>query len=664
MNTFSNENSRLNFGAAYYPEHWPPERWPEDIRLMKAAGMNVVRMAEFAWSTMEPAPGEVHFDWLDQAIEMLAEAGIATVLGTPTAAPPAWLTHANPDILSIDENGRRAQHGNRCHYCPTSPDMLSASRRIVMAMAERYGKNPNVIGWQTDNELGRVCTCERCHGLFQDFLKDRYASLEALNQGWSTAYWSQTYTAWEEIPIPIGPHNPGLMLEWKRFVTQANRGFQKAQVDILREHLRPGAWISHNFMGWFNGFDHYEMSADLDLAAWDYYVGQGHHDPLRHGVIHDLTRGFKRRNFWIMETQPGHVNWSGVNSELYQGEARSMAWQAVAHGADGVLYWQWRSALGGQEQYHGALIDPSGRPRPFYEEVAGLGRELGKLSGLIAGSSVQARVALLNDYESRWSIEGQRHHRDFDYVAYFNHFARPLAARNVPFDVVSADAPLGGYRLVFAPALIVFDEKRVEALKEYVRQGGHLVLTARCGMKDRANALLPSRQPGPLADLAGVEVEDYYVVDDSVPVEGDLFTGSARIWAERLAPLDKNTKTLARYAASTGWLDNRPAVTVHAQGQAQVFYVGAWLDEASQQKLINHILEATGQETIPTPAGVELSTRLQPDGREIHFLINHTREAQSVRLPWTTHDHLGNQDLGKEFSLEPYQVAVLTHPGK
>jgi beta-galactosidase len=230
----------LHLGSAYYPEHWPETRWPEDIRLMKEANLTVARLAEFAWSTMEPAEGNIQLDWLERAVSLLAESGIATVLGTPTAAPPAWLTSTYPDVFAINERGLPVQHGNRCHYCPTSPNMIAASKRIIAAMAERFGPNPNVIGWQTDNEFSRVCYCDRCRQSFQQFLAQHYATLDALNQYWSTAYWSQTYSSWDQIPIPIGSHNPGLMLEFKRFVTATNRQFQKYQIDILRQHLLPG----------------------------------------------------------------------------------------------------------------------------------------------------------------------------------------------------------------------------------------------------------------------------------------------------------------------------------------------------------------------------------------------------------------------------------------
>ena len=325
--------TRLHIGAAYYPEHWPEERWPEDIGLMRALGLSVVRMGEFAWSTFEPAEGQFDFEWLERALVLLAEAGIAAVLGTPTAAPPAWLTTAYPDTLAVDEYGRRAQHGNRCHYCVTSPEYHAAVRRIVEALGERFGGHSNVIGWQLDNEYNRVCYCERCRAQFQAFLAERYGSLEALNTRWSTRYWSQTYSAWEQIPLPIGGHNPGLLLEHKRFITECYRRFQGLQLATLRPHLRPGVWVTHNFMGWYDGFDHYRLSEELDLASWDWYVGSGHNDPLTSGAAHDLTRGFKRQNYWVMETQPGCVNWSAVNNALNRGETRAMAWHAVAHGA-------------------------------------------------------------------------------------------------------------------------------------------------------------------------------------------------------------------------------------------------------------------------------------------------------------------------------------------
>lgn len=654
-------NKRIHIGSSYYPEHWDEQHWDNDIRLMKEAGCTVARMGEFAWSTMEPSAGMFHFDWLEDVIARLACAGIVSVLGTPSAAPPAWLVQQYPDLLAVNDSGRRVQFGNRCHYCVNSPEFHTATGRIVSAMGERFGSNPNVIGWQLDNEYHRVCYCERCRELFHQFLARKFGTLDALNSRWSTAYWSQTYSAWEQIPLPIGPHNPGLMLEFRRFVTESYRQFQRLQIETLRPYLSSEVWITHNFMGWFDGFDHYALSEDLELASWDWYIGTGQHDYLSSGAIHDLTRGFKRRNFWLIETQPGNVNWSSVNNSLNKGEARAMAWHAVAHGADAVLYWQWRSALGGQEQYHGTLVDPSGQPRPFYEEAQQLAKDFAASSEVLAETVPSADVALLNSYDNRWSIHTQRHHRDFDYVTHFNHYYRPLAERNVAVDILSVDAALEGYKLVIAPALLMLNEPRAARLSSFVEDGGHLVLTVRSGMKDDFNALLPLRQPGLLAQIAGVEVEEYYALLDPVRVAGENFSGESRIWAERLKVRDETaTQIIARYGISNGWLDGQAAVTSHPYGNGCVTYVGAYLDDASQRILMDGVLRSAGVTPVMScPPGVEARKRVSTQDREVYILINHERTGKRFELPWPAHEHIDGVDV-RELELEPYGAAVLT----
>ena len=663
-----NTGNKLHIGSSYYPEHWPESHWANDIRLMKEAGFTVARMGEFAWSSLEPSAGKFDFDWLDHAIEQLAAAGIVTVLGTPTAGPPAWLVQQHPDMLAVDESGRRVQFGNRCHYCVNSPEFHAATRQIVLAMAERFGTNPNVIGWQLDNEYNRVCYCERCQKLFQQFLARKYGSLNALNEHWSTAYWSQTYSAWEQIPIPniaypsmSGMHNPGLVQEFKHFVTESYRKFQRLQIDALRTHLPPEIWITHNFMYWFEGYDHYEMSADLDMASWDWYVGTGHHDYLTSGAAHDLVRGFKKQNFWLIETQPGNVNWKPINNSTNKGEARVMAWHAVAHGADAILYWQWRSALGGQEQMHGTLVDQSGQPRPFYMEAQQLAKDFAATSSLLANTVPVADVAMLNSYDNRWSIHAQPHHCDFDYVEHFNHYYRPLAARNIAVDILSADAPLDGYKLVIAPTLLMLTETRAAQLIAYVENGGHLVLTVRSGMKDDYNALLPMRQPGMLAEIAGVEVEDYYVLSDPVPVVGKGFSGESHLWAERFKVKDEAaTKIIAWYGKSNGWLDGQAAITSHPYGKGLVTYVGACLDKASQQKLMDDIVKTAGVKSIlKTPPGVEVRKRVNAQGGEAFIIINHKRKDKKLKLPWKAREHLTGRDT-RELKLEPYGVAIVT----
>jgi len=524
-----------------------------------------------------------------------------------------------------------------------------------------------VIWRQIDNEFHRVCYCDRCRRLFQNYLQDRYGSLDSLNEHWSTSYWSQTYSAWEQIPIPIGPHNPGLMLEFKHFITESYRRFQCLQVNNLRPYLPEGVWITHNFMRWFDGYDHYTLSEDLDIASWDWYVGMGHHDYLSSGVLHDLVRGFKQKNFWLIETQPGSINWKPINTTLDRGEARTMAWHAVAHGADAILYWQWRSALGGQEQLHGTLVDQSGQPRPFYEEAQQLGKDFETISPILAGSEIKASVAMLNDYDSLWSIKWQPHHRDFDYEKHFTHYYAPLALLNVPVDVVSAKGlkdieKLAGYKLVIAPALLFQDQSMVEALQAYVAGGGHLVLTARCGMKDQYNALLPRRQPGGLAEMAGAEVEDYYALQEPVPVTGDWFAGQSSLWAERLVLTgEKNARIIARYGKSNGWLDGQIAISVNTYGSGLVYYVGAYLDEAAQQTFFTQLLEASNVPTMVSAPDVEIRTRVGSGGNETFYVvINHASTERTIHMPWPSFEHSSRVPFAAEFNLAAYAVAVLS----
>jgi len=567
-----------------------------------------------------------------------------------------------PDILPVDENGRRVQFGNRCHYCVNSPEFHQAAQDVVSVLGQGFGKNLHVIGWQIDNEFNRYCFCERCRERFHEYLAERYGTLAQLNLHWTTAYWSQTYNSWEQIPIPIGGHNPGLMLEFKHFMSLSYKRFLHLQINALRPYLPPDVWITHNFMNWHDGYDHYEMTEELNIASWDWYVGMGNHDYLSSGAAHDLVRGYKRQNFWLMETQPGNVNWKPLNNVLDKGEARAMAWHAVGHGADAVLYWQWRSPLNGQEQYHGTLLDPSGKPRPFYSETQKLAMDFSSASELIAGSKLKAEVAILNCYDSRWSIQWQPHHRDFDYIGHLLNYYQPLAAQNIPVDIISADESLAGYKLVIAPALLILKEQRIAQFIEYVEGGGHLVLTLRTGMKDEFNALLPARQPGALTELCGAEVEDYYALMTPVAVIGDGWRGESRIWAERLHVCDgENTQVVATYGESNGWLDGYPAITRHAYGKGMVTFVGAFLDQASQELILQQITQKAGiQPVMQTPDGVEACRRTSATDEEIIILINHTRAEKTIQLPWRAKEHIGSRANIEEVVLGPYGVALLT----
>jgi len=649
----------LLLGTAWYPEQWPESRWEADLTLMQQAGIHMVRVGEFAWSLMEPSEGQYDLDWLDRAISAAAKHGIYTVVGTPTAAPPAWLTQKYPQTLRVDEEGKRAEHGNRQQFNFANAKYRELARKIAEQMAKRFGHNPYVLGWQIDNEYADESYDPDTKAQFQQWLKARYGTLDNLNARWTTTYWSETYSDWNQIPIETKYGNPGLLLSWRRFVSDTWRSYQKNQLDVIRANSDPRQFITTNMMGWFDRYDHYVVSQDLDLASWDNYVGSGHLDPAKNGATHDLTRGFKRKNFWVMETQPGYVNWHAVNNSLDKGEVRAMAWHAIGHGADTVSYWQWRSALNGQEQYHGTLLGADGTPVPVYSEVKQVGEEFAKASAALAGTSPRSEVAILHSYDSRWAIDWQRHNKNYDPVEELISYYRPLRAISQSIDIVAPTAPLDSYKLVVAPGLNVLSAAAAKNLMEYVQQGGHLVLGQRSGMKDDDDALQPERQPGPLTDMLGGRVEQYYALADPVPVSGKFGAGENRLWAELLSTKDSDTEVLQRFGKSNGWLDGQPAAITRKAGKGRITYIGAWMDDAGMANAAKWMTDVSGVKPAlgAVPAGVDVYPR-SGDRGAVYILVNFAKSEQTVSLPSAMNDVL-NGGMKQSIKLPVYGVAVI-----
>ncbi len=653
----------LLLGSAWYPEQWPESRWDKDLQLMQDAGLNVVRIGEFAWSSEEPSEGQYDLDWLERAIRLAAKHHIAVVLGTPTDAPPAWLTSKYPETLRVDADGRPAQHGGRRQFNYADPLYRKFCAAIVTQLARRFGHDSNVIGWQIGNEYTDESFDADTRRQFDHWLQAHFKTLDALNHDWTTTYWSQTYDRWDEIPLPDAANeNPGLLLAYKHFVTDTWRSFQQVQTDVIRQYAEPRQFITTNYggLGWSDHFDHYEVARDLTLASWDDYVGQGHLNAARNGAMHDLVRGFKRANFWVMETQPGSVNWAPVNNTLAPGETRAMAWQAVGHGADAVLYWQWRSALNGQEQYHGSLIGPDGEPLPIYTEIAQVGREFARTGAPFAGTTPVAQVAILHSYDSRWAIDFQRFNRNYHQLDVLLDYYRPLRHERLTVDIVNADAPLDGYKLVLAPDLNVISPELAAHLLAYVRQGGHLLLGPRSGMKDQYDGLNVQRQPGPLVGPLGGRVEEYYALDSTVPVSGELGSGKVTLWAERLSVRAADDQILLRYGTSNGWLSGYPAMISRQVGKGRISYLGAALDPALMDRVIAW---ATNDAQIkpqfgPLPEDVEVCRRVGA-GRAIFVLINHGAAPVTVTLPATMKDVLNGGSSESKVQLAPQGVAVL-----
>jgi beta-galactosidase len=657
-------------GTSWYPEQWPEARWEADLSLMEKAGVRLVHMGEFAWSRIEPSEGHYDLDWLDRAVAAAGKHGMYVVLGTPTAGPPAWLTQKYPETLRVNREGKLAEHGNREQFNFANSKYRELARGIAQQMAKRFGHNPVVIGWQIDNEYTEASFDANTRKQFQQWLKARYGTLDNLNTAWMTAYWSQTYFNWDQIPIEDESGNPGILLNWKRFVSDTWRSYQKNQLDIIRANVDSKQFITTNMMGWFEGYDHYTVAQDLDIAAWDDYVGQGHLDPVRNGAAHDLTRGLKQKNFWVMETQPGFVNWAPINNSLDKGEVRAMAWHDIGHGADAVSYWQWRSALNGQEEYHGTLVGADGTPVPLYSEVQQIGQEFARAGSALAGTSPRSDVAILHSYDSRWAIMYQKHNRNYDPIDELLSYYKPLRRISQSIDIVPSTARLENYKLVVAPGLNVISDAIAENLIEYVRQGGHLVLGQRSGMKDDNNGLQTSRQPGPLAELLGGRVEQYYALTDPVPVDGKF--GSApgkasqgkamqcKLWAEILRAKADDVEVLARYGKSNGWLDRQPAAITRKVGKGRITYIGAWFDDAGMEAAAQWMSDISGVKPalLSVPEGVEVYPRYGKN-KAVYVMVNFANDEQTVALPAPMVDVLAG-GVKKSVSLARFGVAVLS----
>jgi beta-galactosidase len=656
----------LYLGTAWYPEQWPESRWDADLTLMEAAHIRFVRVAEFAWARMEPSEGHYDLDWLDRAIRLAEKHHIAVVLGTPTATPPAWLTQKYPTTLRTMEDGKQDQHGNRQHFNFADPTYRKFAAAIAGAMSKRFGHDPNVIGWQIDNEYANASYGPAEKAEFQAWLKARYGTLDNLNTRWTTSYWSQYYFDWSQIPIETTYGNPALLLSWKRFVSDTWRSYQKNQLDVIRANSDPRQFITTNMMGFFDAYDHYDVAQDLTFPAWDDYVGQGHLNPVSNGAAHDLTRGFLRKNFWVMETQPGFVNWAYDNNSLDKGEVRAMAWHDVGHGADAVSYWQWRSALNGNEEYHGTLLGPDGTPVPLYPEIAQLGEEFAKAGPVLTGTMVHSDVAILHSYDSRWAVEFQQHNHAFNPIENLIDYYGALRAQAHSVDIVNPSDPLTQYKLVVAPALNLLSDAQAKNLIDYVQSGGHLLLGQRSGMKNIDNGLETERQPGPLRNLLGGYVAQYYALDSTIPVSGDWGSGTTKTWAELLSTSSPDTQVLMRYGKTPlGWLDNQPAAITRHIGKGTITYIGAALEGDQLNNAITWAMKdaSVTPEFGSLPPGIDLYIR-KDQTHEVWIFINFGKPdapPQTVTLP-TAFTNVLTGATTTSITLNRFDVTILQRP--
>jgi beta-galactosidase len=652
------EKQRFQFkemtaGVCYYPEHWPKEMWRDDLRRIREAGISVIRIAEFAWTIFEPAEGTFSFDFFDEFLAVAEEEGIRVIFGTPSATPPAWLTEKYPEVLNARKDGVLLRHGGRRHYNYNSPVYRKLTARIVEQLARHYGQHPCLVGWQIDNELNCETSefySEADHAAFRSFLKEKYGTLDALNDAWGTVFWSETYTDWEQLhcprPVINNGDNPHLMLDYRRFVSASCLTFAGMQAEIIRKYKKPGDFITTN--GLFGDMDNHKLQQDsLDIYTYDSYPNfafEIDRDPKHSKDLNDRkwTRNLTETrsvcpHFGIMEQQSGGGGWTS-RMEMpapRPGQLTLWAMQSVAQGADFISFFRWRTCAFGTEMYWHGILDYDGRDNRKLAEVKDFISKMKTLDP-VCGAENAAGFALLKDYDNIFDSETDIWHRRIASASEKEIFAAS-ELNHTPYNIVYMKeetelAELAAYKVLVYPHPFIMSEKRAEVLKQYVANGGTLIVGCRSGLKDMNGKCVMLPQPGLLQELTGTDVRDFTYTS---PNEDEIFA----VWnGEKLmTPVFNDvltalpgTEVLAAYG--NGYYKGEAALTRHAYGKGQVLHLGSTFTREGFARILDYAgaLEPF-REIVTAPEDVEVVLR-EKDGQRFLFVLNFMAEERTITL--------------------------------
>ncbi|MCC2157750.1 beta-galactosidase [Bifidobacterium pseudocatenulatum] len=644
------QQERIWYGGDYNPDQWPEEVWDDDVRLMKKAGVNLVSVGIFSWAKIETSEGVYDFDWLDRIIDKLGEAGIAVDLASATASPPMWLTQAHPEVLWKDYRGDVCQPGARQHWRPTSPVFREYALKLCRAMAEHYKGNPYVVAWHVSNEYGchnRFDYSEDAEHAFQQWCEERYGTIDAVNDAWGTAFWAQRMNDFSEIVPPrfIGDGNfmnPGKLLDFKRFSSDALKTFYIAERDTLAE-ITPDLPLTTNFMVSASGsvLDYDDWGDEVDFVSNDHYFipGEAHLDELAFSA--SLVDGIARKDPWfLMEHSTSAVNWREINYRKEPGQLVRDSLAHVAMGADAVCYFQWRQSKAGAEKFHSAMVPHAGEDSAVFRDVCELGADLNKLSdeGILGSRLAKSRVAVVFDYESEWATEHTAtptqhvHHVD-EPLAWF----RALADQGVTADVVPVRGAWDDYEMVVLPSVYLLSEETTRRVRDYVVGGGRLVVTYYTGISDEKDHVWLGGYPGSIRDVVGVRVEEFMPMGDDftgVPDRLELSNGAvAHDIADVIGSVD-GTATVLETFKDDPWtgMDGAPAIVAHTFGEGRSVYVGARLGRDGIALSLPEILDSLGMAEAGGNDGRVLHVEREgADGSRFVFSFNRTHE--TVRVP-------------------------------
>ncbi len=659
------------YGGDYNPEQWPEEVWQKDVRLMREAGVNLVSLGIFSWAKLEPRPGEYDFGWLDRIMDLLYENGVMVDLATATASPPPWLARLHPDSLPVTEDGVTLYPGARQHYCPSSAGYREKAAELVRWISDRYKDHPALVMWHINNEYGchvSECYCDVSAAHFREWLKDRYCDLDALNEAWGTAFWSQQYSEWEEILLPrLAPTfaNPTQQLDFRRFSSDVLLECFLMEKEILRE-ATPEIPITTNFMGFFKPLDYWKWAAHEDIVSDDSYPDPA--DPeahIRAAMNRDLMRSLGGGKPWIlMEQTTVRVNWRKRNTPKKPGQMRLWSHQAVARGADGIMFFQWRASKAGAEKFHSAMV-PHGEPEESrsWQEVKQLGAELGQLDELL-GAGGEAEVAILLEWENWWALElDSKPSADVNMLDGIYSFYKPLFEANVPVDFAHPEADLSAYKLILAPHLYLVSDATVENLTSFVSTGGTLFMSFFSGIVDENDHVRLGGYPAPFREMLGLRVEDFVPLaveqkNRTITSEGKAY--DCDLWADLIEA--EGAETLATY--ETDFYAGTPAATRHEYENGTAYYLGTRPEKAYTARLLLQACREAGvKPPLETLSGIEV-VRRKVGGRSFLFVLNHNQEKVTPSLDSNARDLLTGSSYYSSLTLEPLGVSVLEETTK
>lgn len=664
-------------GGDYNPDQWTPDVWEEDMRLMKLAHCNAMSVGIFAWAALEPAEGQFNFDWLDRVMDMLAENGAYAVLATPSGARPAWLAQKYPEVLRVRPDRHRNLFGRRHNHCLTSPIYREKTRLINAKLAERYKDHPALLVWHVSNEYGGACHCDLCRAAFREWLRDKYGSLSALNQAWWTAFWSHTYTDWEQIdpPSEIGEMSiHGLNLDWKRFVTDQTTSFMLNEIEPLRAYT-PDVPVTTNFMGTYPGLNYWKMAPHLDVISWDSYPRWHSGDDVRLAsevaFVHDINRSLKGgKPFMLMESVPSATNWVPAAKLKRPGMHALSSLQAVAHGSDTVQYFQWRKSRGSAEKFHGAVVDHVGHEHTrVFKDVADVGQKLERLSEII-GTTVRPDVAIIYDWENKWALDDAQGPRrgEKGYLEACQRHYHAFWRQGIPVDVIDMDQDFSPYRLLIAPMLYMIRPGVDERIAAFVRHGGTFVTTYWSGIVDENDLCFLGGWPGgQLRQLLGIwaeEIDALYPEDRNaiVMLPGNALRLIGEYEARDYCDLihTEGATVLAQYKED--FYAGRPALTVNTFGQGKAYTIASNNDNRFLRDFYGALareLELLRSLNAELPYGV--SAQLRTDGKHKYiFVMNFNTETTTIDLGNVVYtDLLTGEEITGPTALAKYEVRVL-----